>query len=354
MLSVTPVHVLLAGNVADVGKAAAALSRVLELKSEGLTGRVVISAGPDVGRLVDGNRDALARLIPEFVVPAASPSPGPPGEIELAAAGLTRFDDEDLVLVISLPEPPVWFHFERAIHEFAAMPAPRDSPLRQRIVISGAMPMNPLWMRDQAMLGRAGDLSRLHAAADRTDALPTGLGQAQMRLAAPWVRRLGWLGPFFATAPGLASIRSQDEALRLYGTVLSSPLGLRAIHDTLVILRDGFHLSFLTPADDSFEPLLAATPGATVRRVLGGHPFSGWAGMHYWDGIHMPELFGQQRIGETLALPIHVKDGPSLMDRFGGKLADEGESAGVDWMGESARLADAIAALELSSPEGSV
>ncbi|MFM9106078.1 MAG: hypothetical protein ACKOWF_05190 [Chloroflexota bacterium] len=333
-MTAPPVHVLLAGKAGDPWALEQALRRVALLRQAGLAGRVVVSIGAAVGDLVLVPRDAILALSLELALPPFDrgvSAAGSDGHANVTL-GLSRFDDDDAVLLISAAEPPVWFEFEGAIAAFSRLPPPVFGPFRRRIVTGGALPVHPLFVRDQALLGTAGDLRRLVSFEDPAASLPDGAGvsREQRVFSAPWLERLPWSGPFFRAVPPMFHSANHEDGLRHFGALLSSPLALRAIQDSLVIQRDALHPAFMQP-DPGLGPSLAAMPGATLRRFLGGIPFRGIAGMHSWEGFWTAELLAPARVEELLALPVHVVRGPSLLDMFGGVLAEPGADSPDRW-----------------------
>lgn len=340
------VNVLICGAIRDPAAVEVLLERIAGLHADGLVARVVLSTWIGQPRL-EGRGAELARELEMEIAESAAPRIILSGhtlhQMKQLHVGLGMFSPDDAVFKLRTDKVGPASDFVQAIREWPETPPSRLPMFGRRIVATRLIPMQPCFLHDILFMGRAADLGKLVSFDLWWEMQPTTIITEQMFHSAPWASRLYWVKPVFSCNPGFTPHLTPEQALQIRDIWLGSPLVLRALHDWLCIVRDGYHLGLTRPLRRRRR--LTDIPGATVRRILACEPFEGIPGLGYNRHFRHAEIFDDPLVEDLLTLPVHEFGGPSLLDLYGGELDMRPPAHGFDEDADARDLRCALAAL---------
>lgn len=236
-----PPSVLICGSIRDGLAFAHELETYFRWRAEGLIDRMVFSGW--LSNRLDGNINFMIQNGVEVVL-AHEPVIWGPGhifhQVKNLHFGLQAFSDDDLILRCRTDKTAPGYSIQELTRRFHAAPAPAaGAPFDRRLMLRGALPLQPFFYNDMAFMGLARDLRRLVSFDIWWEIEHALLNPEQIFHLPPYRRQAPATHVFSLVNPGLEHLDS-GFSLDIYRFLLTQDLYLRAVAEGLAALEAGY------------------------------------------------------------------------------------------------------------------
>lgn len=323
--------VLICGSIRDGHAFAHELETYFRWRAEGAIDRIVFSGW--LSNRLDGNIGLMERNGVEIIL-AHEPVVRGPGHIfhqlKNLDLGLQAFDDDELVLRCRTDKTSPVYSISELARRFHAAELPgADSPFRRRLMLRGALPLQPFFFNDMAFMGLAGDIKRLVSFDIWWEIKHALLNPEQIFHLPPYEASATRV--FSLVNPGLEH-SDVGLSIEIYRFLLTQELYLRAVAEGLSALEAGYVLGW----DE--DKTLAPPAASDISGLLDLPLQDGGATLWMQVGSNIPALDHSGVVTLMLDMPISRDDTRTLRSLY----HRPGSQTGADLDALAAQLVEAF------------